>query len=422
MPMKWRLALVLGALALAAVVAAVVWRQRAPTVDVVEPRFTPLTRSLQFSARVATTSRVNVGSTVTGRVAAVQVREGARVRQGDALIQLETDELQTALAQARANEQQARARLAGLRGSSHAVAQAQVAQAAATLQAAERDLARTQQLVTQGFVSAARLDEARKAVQVARAQQDAARAQLQALGDGGADLAQAQAQLAQAQAAQQAAQVRLSQATVRAPTDGRVLVRSVEPGQIVQPGSALLSLALDGPMQLVAQVDERFLDQLQTGQSARVVADAFPNQPFAAQVRSIAPSVDAQRGAIEVKLQPDQAPPDFLREDMTLSVEVRTGQRERALALPVRALRDGASVWVVEGGHVQPRAVTLGLRTLEAVEVTSGLKPGEPVMLQGDAQPGQRVKARAVPWKPGQPGAADRAGDAGAALTNAMGR
>ena len=422
MPMKWRLAFVLGALALAAVVAAVVWRQRVPTVDVVEPRFTPLTRSLQFSARVATTSRLNVGSTVTGRVAAVQVREGARVRQGDALIQLETDELQTALAQARANEQQARARLAGLRGSGHAVAQAQVAQAAATLQAAERDLARTQQLVAQGFVSAARLDEARKAVQVARAQQDAARAQLQALGDGGADLAQAQAQLAQAQAAQQAARVRLSQATVRAPTDGRVLTRNVEPGQIVQPGSALLSLALDGPMQLVAQVDERFLDQLQTGQSARVVADAFPNQPFAAQVRSIAPSVDAQRGAIEVKLQPDQAPPDFLREDMTLSVEVRTGQRERALALPVRALRDGASVWVVEGGHVQARAVTLGLRTLEAVEITGGLKPGEPVVLQGDAQPGQRVKARAVPWKPGQPGAADRAGDAGAALTNAMGR
>lgn len=422
MPMRWRAALWLGLAALIAVAAVVFWRQRAPVVDVVEPQFAPLVRSLQFSARVATTSRVNVGSTVTGRVAAVQVREGTRVRQGDALIQLEADEQQTALAQARASEQQARARLAGIRGSGHAVAQAQLAQAAATLQAAERDLARTQQLVAQGFVSAARLDEARKAVQLARAQQDAARAQLQALGDGGADLAQAQAQLAQAQAAQQAAQVRLAQATVRAPDDGRVLVRSVEPGQIVQPGSALLSLALDGPTLLVAQVDERFLDQLKTGQSARVVADAFPNQPFAAQVRSIAPSVDAQRGAVEVKLQPDHAPPDFLREDMTLSVEVRTGQRERALALPTRALRDGATVWVVEGGRIQPRAVTLGLRTLEAVEITGGLQQGEPVVLQGDAQPGQRVKARAVPWRPGQPGAAARAGDAGAALTNAMGR
>ena len=420
--MRWRSALWLGLAALIAVAAVMFWRQRAPVVDVVEPQFTPLVRSLQFSARVATTSRVNVGSTVTGRVAAVQVREGARVRQGDALIQLEADEQQTALAQARANEQQARARLAGIRGSGHAVAQAQVAQAAATLQAAERELARTQQLVAQGFVSAARLDEARKAVQVARAQQDAARAQLQALGDGGADLAQAQAQLAQAQAAQQAAQVRLAQATVRAPADGRVLVRSVEPGQIVQPGSALLSLALDGPTLLVAQVDERFLDQLKTDQSARVVADAFPNQPFAAQVRSIAPSVDAQRGAVEVKLQPDHAPPDFLREDMTLSVAVRTGQRERALALPTRALRDGATVWVVDGGRIQPRAVTLGLRTLEAVEITGGLQPGEPVVLQGDAQLGQRVKVRAVPWRSGQPGAADRAGDAGAALTNAMGR
>ena len=91
--------------------------------------------------------------------------------------------------------------------------------------------------------------------------------------------------------------------------DGRVLLRKVEPGQIVQPGSALLSLALAGPTELVAQVDERFLDQLQPGQAASEVADAFPAQPFAAQLRSLAPAVDAQRGSVEVKLTPQQEPP-----------------------------------------------------------------------------------------------------------------
>ena len=68
-------------------------------------------RSLQFSARVATLSRVDVGSTITGRVERVQVREGAQVRAGELLVALESQELSAALAQAVAAEQQAQARV-----------------------------------------------------------------------------------------------------------------------------------------------------------------------------------------------------------------------------------------------------------------------------------------------------------------------
>ena len=418
---------------LAALVVAVaafwLWRGRAVPVDVVEVRSAPLVRTLQFSARVATTSRVNLGSTQTGRVTAVALREGARVQRGDVLVQLETDELRSALAQAVAAERQAAARVQSLRGSGRSVAQAQVAQAQATLQATERELARTQQLVAQGFVSAARLDDARKAVALARAQQDSARAQQQTVGDGGPDLALAEAQRAQAQAAVQAAEARLAQTTVRAPADGRVLTRTVEPGQIVQPGAALMSLALDGPTQLVAQVDERFLDQLQAGQPARVVADAFAGQPFAARVLTIAPAVDAQRGSVEVKLAPDGAAPAFLREDMTLSVEVQTGRRDAALVLPTRALRGAGApgegtVWVVQGGQVQARAIGLGLRTLDAVEAARGLAAGDAVVVAGDAAPGKAVRVRVLPWAPGAaaglPGGAGP--DGASSLTNAMGR
>ena len=370
---------------LAALVVAVaafwLWRGRAVPVDVVEVRSAPLVRTLQFSARVATTSRVNLGSTQTGRVTAVALREGARVQRGDVLVQLETDELRSALAQAVAAERQAAARVQSLRGSGRSVAQAQVAQAQATLQATERELARTQQLVAQGFVSAARLDDARKAVALARAQQDSARAQQQTVGDGGPDLALAEAQRTQ------------------------------------------------GPTQLLAQVDERFLDQLQAGQPARVVADAFAGQPFAARVSSIAPAVDAQRGSVEVKLSPDAAAPDFLREDMTLSVEVQTGRRDAALVLPTRALRGAGApgegtVWVVQGGQVQARAIGLGLRTLDAVEAARGLAAGDAVVVAGDAAPGKAVRVRVLPWAPGAaaglPGGAGP--DGASSLTNAMGR
>ncbi len=425
---RW-FAVALGAVVLVVAAFTGVMALRGPQVDALLVQSAPLVRTLQFSARVATLSRVDVGSTVTGRVAQVQVTEGAQVRRGEVLVQLESDELAAALAQAVAAERQAQSRLVGLRSSGRSAAQAARAQANATLQAASASLARVQQLVVQGFYSAAQLDEAQRAVDVAQAQQLSAQAQVQANADAGTDVVQAQAQLALARAATVAAQARLAQTTLVAPADARVLVRDVEPGQIVQPGKALLSLALAGPTQLVAQVDERFLDQLLPGQKASVVADAFAGQRFAARVLTIAPSVDAQRGAIEVKFALEQQAPAFLREDMTLSVEVETARRERTLVLPQAALRgpvegDQATVLVLQEGRAQARPVRLGLRTLDAVEVLDGLAEGDTVLRVGAVQAGDRVRARPVAWSAGAATAVSPTpgGDAGSALTNAMGR
>jgi len=83
------------------------WLTRAPLVPAVRAQMAPLVRTLQFSARVATASRVDVGSTLTGRVVQVMVREGALVRQGEVLVRLESDELRAALQQAQASERQA---------------------------------------------------------------------------------------------------------------------------------------------------------------------------------------------------------------------------------------------------------------------------------------------------------------------------
>ncbi|MFN4004256.1 MAG: efflux RND transporter periplasmic adaptor subunit [Hylemonella sp.] len=368
------LAAVLG---LAAAALALAWRATAAPAYTVQPA--ALVRTLQFSARVAALTRVEVGSTLTGRVERVAVREGDTVQRGQLLVLLETDELRAAQAQALAGERQAQA----------------------TVQAAQATLARTEQLVRQNYTSAAQLDEARRALDVA------------------------QAQLGAARAAVQVAQARLAQARIVAPAPARVLARSVEPGQIVQPGKPLLTLALHGPTELVAPVDERFLDQLQVGQPAAVVADAYPAQRLAARVLRIAPLVDAQRGAVEVRLALQQEPPAFLREDMTLSVEVETARREQALALPLALLHavqgDRARVWVVADGVAQERTVRLGLRTLQAAEVLEGLRAGEQVLAGAAWQAGQRV--RPLPWAGGQEAAAAGSGGAGAAaLSNAMGR
>ncbi len=379
MKRRWTIAL-LGLCAVAGAAAWLAWRPQ--QVDALRVQAAPLVRTVQFSARVATLSRVDVGSTVTGRVAQVLVQEGADVRQGDVLVRLEQDELRPALAQAQANERQAEA----------------------TVKAARAEFDRAQELVNRGFISASRLDETRRAQDVAGAQ------------------------LAAARAATVAAQARLGQTDIRAPAPARVLLRQVEPGQIVQPGKALLTLALAGPTQLKAQVDERFLEQLQTGQPAAVVADAFPGQPFAAKVSALGAAVDAQRGAIEVTLDLAGAAPAFLREDMSLSVEVETARRDKALTLPLAALRgapaaDRGSVLLALDGRAQPRDVRLGLRTLEAAEVLEGLADGDTVLLGNKVQAGQRVRAHLVPASAAAGTASGaQAGGAASALTNAMGR
>lgn len=436
--MTRRSGVLVGLLALLLAAALGWWFTRPVAVSAIGVRFAPLVRTVLFSGRVATASRVDVGSTLTGRVVQVAVEEAAQVRQGDLLVRLEAEELHAALEQAQANERQAVARLAGLRSTGRSAADAALAQTDSVLFAAQAELQRTVDLVAKGFVSEARLDEAQRAVAVAQAQQAGARAQRAANADQGTEVAQAQAQLGLAGAAVLAARARLEQTRLLAPADARVLVRSVEPGQIVQPGRSLLSLALSGPVQLVAQVDERFLDQLRVGQSADVLADAFPELRFKARIQSIAPLVDAQRAAVELKFVLIDRPPEFLREDMTLSLEVETGRRERALVVPLEALVGGsagtrATLALERDGKVEMRAVRLGLRTLEAAEVVEGLNEGDTVLLGGALVAGQRVRATfdATALPAGAAAAAEpapkrkQAGtreDAGAAMSNAMGR
>ena len=444
--MPRRSMLVWAALAALLAGALVWWATLAPTVPALILRVAPLVRTLQFSGRVATLSRVDVGSTLTGRVLAVAVAAGDRVHRGDVLVSLEGDELRAALSQAEASERQAAARLGGLRSTGRGGAQAAVAQADSVLVAAQADLRRTRDLVDRGFLSAARLDEAQRNTDVARAQQASARALSAANAEQGTEVAQAQAQLALAASATTAARARLAQAVLSAPADARVLARLVEPGQIVQPGRALLSLALSGPLQLVAQVDERYVEQLQVGQVASVVADAYPDRRFVARVLSIAPVVDAQRGAIEVKFSLAPPPPDFLREDMTLSVEVETARRDAALVVPAAALRGSESatpssatspmtsattavVLIERDGRAQQRKVRLGLRTLDGAEVLEGLTPGDTVLLGGAVESGSRVRTDTRPSAAAPSGNSARnkarsaaREDAGAALSNAMGR
>ena len=197
-------------------------------------------------------------------------------------------------------------------------------------------------------------------------------------------------------------QAQLAKTEVRAEVAGTVLTRNVEPGDLVQPGRVLFTIALGDKVEIRVSLDERNLSLLALQQNAVAVADAYPDHPFPVRMTYIAPSIDSQRGTVEVRLTVDQVP-EFLLQDMTVSVNIETGRREQALAVPNDALADvqgeQAQVMVLREGRVYRQQVTLGLRGLAMSEVLSGLAAGDRVLADPTAAlaEGARVRFTATP-------------------------
>lgn len=365
------------------------WYGKPVEVWVVEAR--ALTQSVVLTGRVSTESRVVLGSTIVGRVTSVAVREGADVKAGQLIATLEDAELTATLDQADAAWRNADARLSSQRSVIAPVAMQQREQAGSNATTSAREFVRQQELFAKGFIGQSRLDESRRVNEVAQSQLAAAEAQAQANATG-SELKQAIARVAEARAARELAVSRLAQTRIVAPAAGRVLERFVEPGQILQAGARVASMNLAGPTQLWAQVDEKFLSQLKVGQAAIVVADAFAGQAFLATIQSISPTIDVLRGSVEVKFAV-ATPPAFLRNDMTLSIEVETARREKALAIPAELVTTGVNptVMVLESRVAAKRAVKLGIRSSTYVEVRDGLQAGDAVIVDHTIAEGVRV-------------------------------
>ncbi|MBK8687004.1 MAG: efflux RND transporter periplasmic adaptor subunit [Betaproteobacteria bacterium] len=391
--------LVLSGLALIVVAATVVWalRLRGVTVDTVPVATRALQQTVVVSGRVLAPAKIDIGATVTARVARVAVQEGDRVAAGQALVELERSELAAALAQAEAVEAAARTRIAQWREVGAPGAQQQLAQAEANLAIAEKDARRQEDLFRQGFIGAARLDEVRRTLAVAQAQATTARANAAANRDDGSERRLLDDQLAQARAAREAAAARLTQTRIVAPTAGVVLDRAVEPGDVVQPGKRLLGLLQDGEFKLTALIDEKNLALLKPGQPAIAAADAYPAQRFRATLDYLAPGVDLQRGTVEAKFRVPE-PPALLRADMTVSIDIEVAARPNARVVPAAALRGpvGEAPWVLalRDGRAERVAVRAGARSAAEVEIEDGLAAGDVVILSPGIAPGDRVRPR----------------------------
>ena len=327
---------------------------------------TSLARTVVASGTVEAWEMVPVGAETGGLTAvALYVDEGAWVRQGQPLVQMNDVLLRAQLRQQ----------------------QAQVQTAEANLARDEAALARSQELKAKGFLSQASLD-------TALANQRSAAASLSA-----------------ARAALSETQTRVNQATVRAPVAGQIASRSVTKGQIIQAGTELFKIVRDGRLELNAQVPETEMPLVRAGQSAVIVADQNGQaeaRNISGAVRIVTPQVDAQTrlGLARVTISGASGlrPGNFAR------ATIDVGQ-QASLTIPGAAIvyREGrAGVYVIGANDaVRFAPVQTGSRSGDLIVVASGLNAGQRVVVSGAGFLGDgdlvTVSAGAAPAAPAAP-------------------
>jgi RND family efflux transporter MFP subunit len=291
-----------------------------------------------------------VSSQMMGNVFAVNVHEGDMVKRGEVLATLDPSQAQAALERAQAAQSAAQHDLAAV--------QSERELAASTLK-------RYDTLFQRKSVSPQEYDETKARLQGAEARAEAAQS------------AQAQAKAAVAQA-----QTALAYSKIRAPFDGVVTERKVDPGALASPGMPLFTVETTGRYRLEATVDEGSLRYVHAGESVPVVLDAYPDEALSGKVTQIVPAADPGSRTFMVKIDLPQS--SIVRSGLFGRAQFSRGERT-ALVIPKNSLVERGAlkgVYVVGPDKIASlRYISLGNVTGDQVEVLSGLNANEAIVL-----------------------------------------
>jgi HlyD family secretion protein len=369
-------------LVLAATVSFYLWRADRPTSYVTAPVMRgPLTVTVNATGTLQPQDQVDVGAEISGRVDSVNVDYNDRVKRGQVLAVINTDQIRAQLAQAQASMNANRASVVN-----------DEATVRETLD--HRDRARA--LLARGGISAQDVETAEAAYE--RAVASVAKSK--------ADVENAAAQVAMYQ-------TQLGKAQVRSPIDGVVLDRKISTGQTVAATfqtPVLFTLASDlSMMQLDVDVDEADVGLVKEGQTANFSVDAYPQRRFDARLISLRNSPKSANGVVTYQgvLSVDNKAM-LLRPGLTATVDILVSDAKDALLVPNGALRFTPSakdvavaalepsrngqlmgrVWVLEANKPIPRDLRIGRTDGHNTEVISGnLKAGDPIIVDVAARP-----------------------------------
>lgn len=313
----WRRAGVAALLVLAAVGAALYWWQGRGERDAPRYRFGkvergPLVATVSATGTLNPVTSVQVGTQVSGQIKELLVDFNSPVKRGQLIARIDPETFEYRVRQAQADAEAARS----------ALGRAQV-----NLLNAQRDLARTRELVARNFVSEAELQTRQAAYDLAAA-----------------DVKNAQAVLAQREASLASAKVDLARTEIRAPVDGIVIKRSVDVGQTVAASlqaPELFVIARDlRDMQVETSIDEADVGRIRIGQRATFTVDAFPGRTYQGEVKQIRKAAQTVQNVVTYTVLVSANNEDgLLMPGMTANVRIVTDTRESALKVPNAALR-----------------------------------------------------------------------------------
>jgi membrane fusion protein (multidrug efflux system) len=300
-------------------------RNAAPAFVATAPvRAERVSQKLEALGNARANESVDISSKTSNIVTSVKFRDGERVTRGQVLVQLDD-----------------------------AQARAEVAEAEAALTESQAQFNRSRELLNTQVLSKAQYDQLEATLKADRARLAAANA-------------------------------RLEDTLIRAPFTGRVGLRRVSVGSLINPGAVITTLDDTSVIKLDFAVPENFVAALREGLAVRATAPAFPGRSFAGKVASIDSRVDMTTRSVTVRAllaNEDGA----LKPGMFLNVSLAKDERE-ALVIPEEALSPEAErqyVFVVDDGKVERREVRIGGRTPGSVEVLGGLEAGEQVIVEG---------------------------------------
>jgi HlyD family secretion protein len=352
----------------------------------------PMTRSVVATGKIEPITTVEIKSKANGIIERLAVDVDHRVEAGQILAELDKENLNARLREARANLEAARAALAAADAQARKnEIEAEAPDVAFTAAAHQR----AQSLSNQQLISQEALDQARTAHDQALNRQRAAQSQLLV---SRAKIEEARAQVAQAQAATERAEEELANATIKAPIRGTVLTRDVEIGS---PVSSILNLGANATLVMTlgdigqvfvrGKVDEADIGFVRLGMPARITTESFRDQTFSGKVTQISP-IGVEKDNVttfEVEVSIDN-PGQQLKANMTANAEVILEEKPDTLIVPEAAItydeKKSAFVEVADPGAAQGRRkvpVKVGLGNGTRTEVVDGLEAGDRVVLPG---------------------------------------
>ena len=349
-----------------------------------------IARSVVARGKIEPLSKVEVKSKANGIIKALLADVGDQVKEGQVLAELDKEDLEAQVREARATQD---GEEANLQAAIAAEAKARIEAANPDLEFSRRDFERAQGLFQEKIASQQQLDDASRAYEVARNHQQLLEATVQTAG---AQVQQARARVAAAKASLDRAEETLSYATIRAPINGIVLSRPTEVGDAVSSilnlGSAatlIMTLGDVSSVYIKGEVDEADIGKAACGQHVRTKVESFPSESFEGVVKRIDPMGKEQNNVTTFEVRVTISNPDGkLRVNMTANAEIVLEEHKQVLLVPESALvydKDkNVSVQLLDsavkaGWRKVP--IKTGISNGQRTEVMAGVKLGDKLVL-----------------------------------------